>query len=214
MRRAFKHISRRSLSTGASGAAQSQSVSRTVYPDRQPHSKRHNTRALLSSQPQLEPAMADQSNVRTPVLVVGGGRMGHIRAAAFMGSRRATLAGIVESDPRRALEMGETYHCPVYSSLDKALAECPRIGGVWVATPTPTHKETVSLAIRVSTPCTDLTLDYPCIPVFSCPSCATCLSIPLAPPPHLIPPSFFLLSIGGPAGGRRKTRGRDAGGHP
>lgn len=111
--------------------------------------------------------------------------MGHIRAAAFMGSRRATLAGIVESDPRRALEMGETYHCPVYSSLDKALAECPRIGGVWVATPTPTHKETVSLAIRVSTPCTDLTLDYPCIPVFSCPSCATCLSIPLAPPPHL-----------------------------
>lgn len=44
-----------------------------------------------------------------------------------------------------------TYHAPVYHSLEKALADCPHLGGVWVATPTPTHKATLSLAIKVTT---------------------------------------------------------------
>ncbi len=79
--------------------------------------------------------------------MVGGGRMGQIRMAAFFGSRHALLAGIVESDASKARELGATYHTPVFADLQSAIQATPGLQGVWVCTPTPSHPEAVQQAV-------------------------------------------------------------------
>lgn len=71
------------------------------------------------------------------VLVVGGGRMGQIRAAAIFGCHKTILAGLVESDLRKGNELSNTYHTPVYPDLATALSHIPDLDGVWISTPTP-----------------------------------------------------------------------------
>lgn len=96
------------------------------------------------------------------MLVVGGGRMGQIRAAAFFGSRTSCLAGIVEESPERARELASLYPTPIFPNLDAALRTVPGLKGVWLSTPTPSHVvaiETVvgagGLAVGIEKPVAD-----------------------------------------------------------
>jgi myo-inositol 2-dehydrogenase/D-chiro-inositol 1-dehydrogenase len=73
--------------------------------------------------------------------------MGQIRAAAFFGSRTSALAGIVESDPQRAKELGQQYHTPVFADVPSAVKNVPGLRGVWIATPTPSHPETIKQVV-------------------------------------------------------------------
>lgn len=84
---------------------------------------------------------------RHQILVVGAGRMGHIRAAAFYGSRSSLLAGIVDSDPVKAQELAHIYHTPFFSDVTSALRALPELSGVWICTPTPCHRESLKEVI-------------------------------------------------------------------
>src|SRR6056297_1924994 len=67
------------------------------------------------------------SHPRHQILVIGAGRMGTIRAAAFYGSRTSTLAGIVDADEAKAAELGRQYHAPAFSNLSTALRALPDV---------------------------------------------------------------------------------------
>jgi len=73
--------------------------------------------------------------------------MGHIRAAAFYGSRSSLLAGIVDSDPVKAQELAHIYHTPFFSDVTSALRALPELSGVWICTPTPCHRESLKEVI-------------------------------------------------------------------
>ena len=49
------------------------------------------------------------SRAAARVLLVGSGRMGHIRANAIYGNPRLELSGIVDSNLEEATELGEYY---------------------------------------------------------------------------------------------------------
>ncbi len=73
--------------------------------------------------------------------------MGHIRASAFYGSRSSFLAGIVDSDPVKAQELAHLYHTPHFSDLPSALQDLPELRGVWICTPTPSHRQSLKEVI-------------------------------------------------------------------
>lgn len=73
--------------------------------------------------------------------------MGQIRAAAFFGSRKSYLAGIVEENPERARELASIYSTPLFPSLDAALQAVTGLKGVWVSTPTPSHVAAIETAV-------------------------------------------------------------------
>lgn len=74
--------------------------------------------------------------------------MGHIRAAAFFGSRSSLLAGIVDSDPIKGKELAQMYHAPSFHDLPSALQALPELSGVWICTPTPSHRESLKEVIN------------------------------------------------------------------
>ena len=88
------------------------------------------------------------SHPRHQILVIGAGRMGTIRAAAFYGSRTSTLAGIVDADEAKAAELGRQYHAPAFSNLSTALRALPDVRAVWICTPTPLHTESIKEAME------------------------------------------------------------------
>ncbi|KAL9183277.1 hypothetical protein ACHAXT_005064 [Thalassiosira profunda] len=79
------------------------------------------------------------------VLLVGSGRMGHIRANAIYGNPRLELSGIVDSNVEEAAKLGEYYQAPHYPSLASAISAQP-LDGVVVSTPTPTHEPLIAEA--------------------------------------------------------------------
>jgi predicted dehydrogenase len=52
----------------------------------------------------------------------------------------------VEANSTRAAELAKLYACRVFTDLDTALRELKGVRGVWVATPTPTHRAAIQQA--------------------------------------------------------------------
>ncbi|KAL7540831.1 hypothetical protein ACHAXR_010987 [Thalassiosira sp. AJA248-18] len=79
------------------------------------------------------------------VLLVGSGRMGHIRAQAMYSNPRFELCGIVDSNAEEAAKLGEIYRAPHYQSLSEAISHRP-LDGIIISTPTPTHEKIITEA--------------------------------------------------------------------
>jgi myo-inositol 2-dehydrogenase/D-chiro-inositol 1-dehydrogenase len=100
----------------------------------------------------------NQSKIMS-VLIIGGGRMGAIRADAVYANPRLTLAGIVDVDPRSATGIGpgpdlaRKYSTPFFTSLEGALATLTAPpAGIICCTPTFTHPLVIEVACKTSIP--------------------------------------------------------------
>jgi len=86
------------------------------------------------------------------VLVVGSGRMGHIRARALYGNPRIQLCGIVDKNIRQAKALSELYRTPLFASLEEAISSTATtqlpLDGVVISTPTPTHESLITEAAQ------------------------------------------------------------------
>ena len=70
--------------------------------------------------------------------VVGAGAFGRNHLRVIHQSERASLAGVLDSDPARAAEAAAPYACPVFHSIEDLARGAD---GAVVATPTVTHSE-------------------------------------------------------------------------
>ncbi|MEC7906698.1 MAG: Gfo/Idh/MocA family oxidoreductase [Verrucomicrobiota bacterium] len=70
--------------------------------------------------------------------VAGVGYLGQHHARLYREIEGAELAGIFETNEERAREIGETYQCPVFSSLPELAKECDAVS---VVVPTDKHFE-------------------------------------------------------------------------
>jgi myo-inositol 2-dehydrogenase/D-chiro-inositol 1-dehydrogenase len=85
------------------------------------------------------------------VLLVGSGRMGHIRAKALYSNPRIQLCGIVDSNIEQVKPLSELYGVPNFASLDEAIissssATNSPLDGIVISTPTPTHESLITEA--------------------------------------------------------------------
>eukprot|EP00584_Thalassiosira_punctigera_P027589 CAMPEP_0172580250 /NCGR_PEP_ID=MMETSP1067-20121228/139662_1 /TAXON_ID=265564 ORGANISM="Thalassiosira punctigera, Strain Tpunct2005C2" /NCGR_SAMPLE_ID=MMETSP1067 /ASSEMBLY_ACC=CAM_ASM_000444 /LENGTH=365 /DNA_ID=CAMNT_0013372987 /DNA_START=195 /DNA_END=1292 /DNA_ORIENTATION=+ len=87
------------------------------------------------------------------VLLVGSGRMGHIRAKAIYSNPRFEFCGVVDSNVEEAAKLGGIYRAPHYQSLAEAIDHSssdsggrPPLDGIVISTPTPTHEPLVAEA--------------------------------------------------------------------
>lgn len=86
------------------------------------------------------------------VLLVGSGRMGHIRAGLLNASARYELAGIVDSSLPRGAALAENYDVTAHQSLREAILavhhnqQQQQLDGVVVSSPTPSHKQLIQEA--------------------------------------------------------------------
>ncbi|KAL3801218.1 hypothetical protein HJC23_012618 [Cyclotella cryptica] len=82
------------------------------------------------------------------VLLVGSGRMGHIRAKAIFSNPRFDFAGIVDDNVDGAKKLADVYRTPHFSSLSDAIhhySSTP-LHGIIISTPTPTHEPLITEA--------------------------------------------------------------------
>ncbi|KAL7527622.1 hypothetical protein ACHAWF_002250 [Thalassiosira exigua] len=99
-----------------------------------------------------------RAQARARVLLVGSGRMGHIRAKALYSNPRLELAGVVDADEEGAARLGGVYRAPHYRSLEEAIhfqsastahrsdGGRPALHGAVLSTPTPTHEPLITEA--------------------------------------------------------------------
>jgi predicted dehydrogenase len=72
------------------------------------------------------------------IAVIGAGVFGRHHLRVIHESQNATLAGVLDIDPKRAAEAAAPYGCPVLASVEELAG---RTQGAVVATPTVTHAE-------------------------------------------------------------------------
>lgn len=53
----------------------------------------------------------------------------------------------MEADPIKAKELGSLYYTPIFPDITTALQRVPGLQGVWIATPTPSHVDTIEEAL-------------------------------------------------------------------
>jgi len=95
----------------------------------------------------INPTKAALQHARARVLLVGSGRMGHIRAKALYSNPRFEFCGIVDSNVKAAGTLSEIYRAPTFESLTKAIAQHDNfIDGIVISTPTPTHQPLITEA--------------------------------------------------------------------
>ncbi len=84
-----------------------------------------------------------QSQAR--ILVIGSGRMGHIRAKDLYGNPRIQLCGIVDTNMKQGKTISELYRTPLFASIEEAIAatDDSPLDGVVISTPTPTHESLI-----------------------------------------------------------------------
>ncbi len=87
------------------------------------------------------------------VLVVGSGRMGHIRAKALYSNPRIQLCGIVDTNTTQAKQLSDMYRIPLFASLEEAIkssssSTAAPLDGVVISTPTPTHASLITEAAQ------------------------------------------------------------------
>ena len=89
------------------------------------------------------------------LLMVGSGRMGHIRAKALYGNPRIELCGIVDINIEQAKELSELYRTPLFQSIEEAVSTIEAtthlpLDGVVISTPTPTHMSLITAILKTS----------------------------------------------------------------
>lgn len=86
------------------------------------------------------------------VLLVGSGRMGHIRAKALYGNPRIQLCGIIDTNMEQTKALSELYRTPQFATLEEAISSIGThhspLDGVVISTPTPTHESLITTAAQ------------------------------------------------------------------
>jgi len=96
-----------------------------------------------------EEIMSSASKQAARVLLVGSGRMGHIRASLLNASARYKLAGVVDSSILRGGALAEQYDVTAYQGLREAVLaqqQQHQLDGVILSSPTPSHKQVIQEA--------------------------------------------------------------------
>jgi predicted dehydrogenase len=87
--------------------------------------------------------MPDSTRIRTAV--VGAGKMGAIHAKVYSQLPQSELIAVVDTDPAKAAQLAEKYHCPAYTDYADIL---DRVEAVTIATPTTTHVQLAEPFLR------------------------------------------------------------------
>ncbi|PZE20506.1 Gfo/Idh/MocA family protein [Paenibacillus xerothermodurans] len=82
----------------------------------------------------------------THVMLIGAGTMGRTHALCYAKMENAKLTGIVEARPEKGEELAQSLGCPVFPTLDAALASLSQVDVIDVCLPTFLHKEYVMAA--------------------------------------------------------------------
>ncbi|CAM9475014.1 unnamed protein product [Chrysoparadoxa australica] len=88
------------------------------------------------------PRRFNSTSTRAPqpgIAVVGGGRMGLIRARDIYAAPGATLSAFIDDSPAARDEISREYGVATYDNLEEALSAHKEVSGVWISTPTPSH---------------------------------------------------------------------------
>jgi predicted dehydrogenase len=84
---------------------------------------------------------------RVRIAFLGCGMVAEMHALALARTGVAELAGVFDADPGRARRGAELWGCQTYPSVEELLADAS-VEGVFVLTPTATHVELGTLALR------------------------------------------------------------------
>ena len=71
--------------------------------------------------------------------VVGVGYLGAHHARIYSEMDQANLVGVYDLNPKRAQEVADLYHCPVFTSVEALAQQCDALS---VVTPTTVHAVT------------------------------------------------------------------------
>lgn len=84
------------------------------------------------------------------VAVIGGGRMGMIRAAALQQSPNTQLSAIIDGDDASRTTLGNRFQTPTFRSVEELLGSnaSPAVDAIWIATPTPSHQDLITSAAQ------------------------------------------------------------------
>jgi predicted dehydrogenase len=80
------------------------------------------------------------SHQKTPVAVIGVGRMGRHHARIYSELPGAELLAVVDGDADRAGAAADQYGCDAAASVEELLAKHPQVRAVSIATPTVSHE--------------------------------------------------------------------------
>merc|ERR1719317_1722016 len=86
---------------------------------------------------------------KTPIrlCVAGLGRMGQIRLEKLSFINDVSIVGVIDGNPEIAAEFSKRYNCPCYDSLESLIKKTPeKVHGIWIASPTATHKDLIYTA--------------------------------------------------------------------
>ena len=94
------------------------------------------------------------SREQAKVVLVGSGRMGHIRAQLIRANPKFHLAGIVDSNLNAAKKLAQTYHVPAYDRLEQVIQDGAAsttnlpLDGLICSSPTLSHWSVVEESIQ------------------------------------------------------------------
>ena len=87
---------------------------------------------------------------KTPVGVVGCGRMGRLHTRVYSQMPQATLVGVFDADKAAAAAVAKQFNCKAFESIEQMVKE---VKAVTIATPTTTHEAMATPFIKAGVAC-------------------------------------------------------------